>query len=125
MKETLEFWKSIFQKYRIKIYIGLGAILLLLLYLFLTRTGYLYEKLPFLRDKNTKFEQQIELYKDSLSTTKTEKEYLKKQLIKVNSEYDSLLKVKQNIKIIRQKAINKVEQMTDAELQKFFDERVK
>ena len=129
MENLKKDWKSIFQEFynvnKVKIYIAAAAVVVFLVYLFLTRTGYLYEKFDFLNAKEKRLEEQLKTKTDSLMLIDAQVKLLKLDLEKAEKEYDSLLKVKGKIKIVKQIEISKIKQMTDEELQRFFDERVK
>ena len=108
-----------------KLYLGAGIILAVILYFVFTATGGLYDSLRGKKDEVPTIEKNIKTLQDSLIITEKQKDSLVLELKKADSIISILRQDGGKIVIKREKEIRYVKELTNEEMQPWFDEKVK
>jgi septal ring factor EnvC (AmiA/AmiB activator) len=108
-----------------KLYLGAGIVVAVILYLIFTNTGGLYDKLQGKKDEVPAIEQNIKTLQDSLVITEKQKDSLRTEIQKLEEEIAILKQDGVKVVIKREKEIKYVKELTNEEMQSWFDEKVK
>lgn len=108
-----------------KLYLGAGVILAVIAYFIFTATGGLYDKLQNKKDEVPTIEQSIKTLQDSLVLTEKQKDSLVLELEFAEKVIDSLRRDGIKVIIQREKEIKYVKELSNEEMQPWFDEKVK
>jgi len=108
-----------------KLYLGAGILVAVILYFILTATGGLYDSLRGKKDEVPAIEKNIKTLQDSLIITEKQKDSLRTEIQKLEEEIVILKQDGVKVVIKREKEIKYVKELTNEEMQSWFDEKVK